>query len=130
MRMFATGDSFIARRLPPEDAASQDLARLFKNGDMNFTNLEVTTHNREGSPSAFSGGTWAVAPPAVLDDLKLYGFNLFNWANNHTLDYLYRGLEATEKELDARQMIHAGAGRDLAAAASLSIWKQKRGGSP
>lgn len=112
----ATGDSFITRRLPGKDEAFKQLSSLIKQADVRFTNLEVTTHYFEGIPGAVSGGTWAVAPPDVLEDLKAYGFNVMSWATNHTLDYSYGGLEATERYLNQHGIIHAGAGRNLAEA--------------
>ncbi|WP_226037845.1 CapA family protein [Aquibacillus saliphilus] len=116
MKMIATGDSFIARRLPAENKNAIELKRLFEQSDVRFTNLEITTHHCEGYPSPFSGGTWAMADPGVLDDLQFYGFNLYNWATNHTMDYLYGGLLATERELNKRGLIHAGTGQTLTAA--------------
>lgn len=117
MKIVATGDSFITRRLPEKDSNAMELKKWMESSDVRFTNLETTTHKREGFPSAFSGGTWAMSDPTVLDDLQRYGFNLFNWANNHTLDYLYGGLLATERELETRQLVHAGAGKTLSSAA-------------
>src|SRR5699024_11484677 len=67
-------------------------------------------HNTEGYPSAFSGGTWAMASPSVLEDLQKFGFNMFSWANNHTMDYSHGGLIATKKNLDEQNLTHAGVG--------------------
>ncbi len=112
-----TGDSFITCRLPePKDEDFQKLSELVKENDVRFTNLEVTVHNFEGEPSAFSGGTWAVASPGVLNDIEDYGFNLLNIANNHTLDYSYKGLEATEKYLRQYDFVYGGAGENMARA--------------
>ena len=112
----ATGDSFITRRLPEKDKNSKAIYDLMKQADVRFTNLEVTTHHFEGFPSAVSGGSWAVAHPSVLEDLKRYGFNLIGWATNHTLDFSYGGLHATEKNLNNYNFVHAGAGCNLAEA--------------
>ncbi|MYL29703.1 CapA family protein [Halobacillus halophilus] len=127
MRMIMTGDSFIARRIPDKDARAAELRQWMADADVRFTNLEITTHKKEGYPSPVSGGTWAMASPSVLDDLKDYGFNLYNWANNHTMDYLYGGLKRTEEELDAREMVHAGAGRSLASASEPRYIETEKG---
>src|SRR5699024_9835391 len=92
-----------------------------------FTNLEMTTHHMEGVPGAASGGTWAMASPHVLKDLKGYGFNVIGWANNHTLDYLYGGLNATERYLNDYGFVHAGAGKNLAAASEPSYLETPAG---
>ncbi|MHC8514265.1 CapA family protein [Sporosarcina sp. ITBMC105] len=112
----ATGDSFITRRLPKDHAGVNDLSALIKSADVCFTNLEVTIHRDEGIPAAVSGGTWAKAVPAVLQDIKRYGFNLIAWANNHTLDYSIPGLLATERHLNDQEFVHGGAGGNLASA--------------
>ncbi|SDJ52865.1 CapA family protein [Salimicrobium halophilum] len=127
MKMVMTGDSFISRRLPCGDGRAEKVKGWMADSNARFTNLEITAHEGKGYPSPFSGGTWAMAEPAVLDDLRYYGFNLFNWANNHTMDYLYGGLIATEKELDDRDMIHAGAGKTLASAAEASYIETENG---
>ncbi|RSL31444.1 CapA family protein [Salibacterium salarium] len=114
----AAGDCFITRRLSEKNQQAEKLKHFFSHADVRFANLEVTTHDREGSPSPFSGGTWAMASPDVLDDLSYYGFNLLNGATNHTLDYLYGGLEATERNLKKRGFIYAGIGPHLADAAA------------
>jgi len=112
----ATGDSFITRVLPYKDQAFQEVSRLLHQADVRIANLETTVHEQEGYPSAQSGGTWAMSPPAVLQVMKEYGFNMIGWANNHTLDYLYGGLEATERYLNQYGFVHAGAGKNLAEA--------------
>ena len=113
----ATGDSFITCRLPSQkDQKFDKIRELINNSEVKFTNLEVTVHDFEGAPSAFSGGTWSIASPNVLKDIDAYGFNLLNIANNHTLDYSYGGLEVTEKNLKKYDFVYAGAGENMAKA--------------
>lgn len=117
IRIAATGDSYVTRRLPEQKSESfHQISSVIQQAEVRFTNLEVTTHHCEGYPSALSGGQWAMASPDVLGDLREYGFNLVAWATNHTLDYLYGGLEATEKYLNQYNFVHAGAGMNLATA--------------
>lgn len=117
--LIATGDSFINRHLPPNDVAAQQLGALIRSGDVRFTNLETVLRRDEGFPSAQSGGTWAASTPEVLGDLQTYGFNVLAWANNHTLDYSYGGLQATKKYIEAYNFQHAGAGLNLAEASAV-----------
>ncbi|GAA3412408.1 CapA family protein [Paenibacillus hodogayensis] len=119
MTIAATGDSFITRRFPAGDEAHCELAQWIGGFDIRFTNLEVTLPRRESFPGAQSGGTWGAADPSVLDDLRKYGFNALAWANNHTLDYSYEGLEETERQLDRYDWVHAGAGQNLAEAGAI-----------
>ncbi|MFA9560325.1 CapA family protein [Evansella sp. AB-rgal1] len=94
----------------------EKLINLIQRNNVRFTNLETTIHNNEGVPAAVSGGTWAMSPPSVLDDIKKYGFNLIGWANNHSLDYGSEGLHATARYLDEKGFVHAGVGRNLSEA--------------
>jgi len=112
----ATGDSFTTRRISQNLSGYQELHDLLTAHDVRFNNLEMTYHNEEGPPSAFSGGTWAMADPAILDDLKALGLNLYNTANNHSMDYCHGGLMATARNLRQRGMTFAGTGETLAAA--------------
>ena len=58
--IIATGDSFMTRRLPENGYEGFDQIReILSRYEVRFNNLEITTHNQEGVPSAFSGGTWA-----------------------------------------------------------------------
>ena len=119
--IIATGDSFITRRLPENGYEGfEPLRKIISRYDVRFNNLEITTHYQEGVPAAFSGGTWAMAEPEILDDLKRFGFNVFNTANNHALDYSHGGLLATIRHLRERDIPFAGTGRHM------GIWISRR----
>lgn len=111
----ATGDVFITRRVPETGYPGFDrLQACIRSHEVAFTNLEMTFHDREGTPNAASGGTWAMTDPVMLDDVKRYGFNLFNTANNHSCDYSHDGLLATIRHLKERDMVFSGTGATLA----------------
>ncbi len=120
VRFSVTGDSFMTRRLAslPAYPDFEALKAVIGSADFRFNNLEFTAHDREGAPAAESGGTWAMSEPAILDDLNAYGFNVYNTANNHSLDYGEGGLLATIRHLNERNMPYCGTGKDLAAAAA------------
>ena len=114
----ATGDVFITRRLPREGYEGFEALRsCIERHDVAFTNLEMTFHNCEGYPNAVSGGTWAMTDPVMLDDVRRYGFNIYNTANNHSCDYSHGGVLATVKHLKERNMIFSGTGATLGEAA-------------
>ena len=103
MTLIATGDAFITRRFPEGGYEGFDQVRdVISQYDVKFSNLEMTFHNEEGYPAAFSGGTWAMADPRTLDDMRSFGFNLFNTANNHSCDYSHGGVLATIRNLKER----------------------------
>ena len=69
----ATGDVFITRRVPENGYQGFDrIAACIRSHDVAFTNLEMTFHDREGTPNVTSGGTWAMTDPVMLDDVRLY----------------------------------------------------------
>lgn len=110
----AAGDAFITRRLPEGGYEGfRELQECITAHDVKFLNLESTFHDYEGYPAAVSGGTWARSDPRTLDDMKVYGFNLFNTANNHSGDYGEGGILATVRNLQERDMVFSGTGKDL-----------------
>ncbi len=120
IRISATGDSFMTRRLP-DHAAYPDLEAVrsvIKSCDFRFNNLEFTVHNAESAPAAQSGGTWAMSEPAILDDLASYGFTIFSTANNHSLDYGEGGVLATIRYLKKRSLNFCGTGENLTIASA------------
>ena len=127
VRIIAAGDSFITRRLPEKGYEGfEELVGLIRTFDAAFVNLESTFQWHEGTPAATSGGTWAMSPPETLDDIRRFGFNLFNTANNHTGDYSQDGVLATLRHLEERQMVYAGTGRNLTDATRAAMLETPR----
>ena len=128
MTLIATGDAFITRRFPEGGYEGFEQVRdVISQYDVKFSNLEMTFHNEEGYPAAFSGGTWAMADPRTLDDMRSFGFNLFNTANNHSCDYSLGGVLATIRNLKERDMIFAGTGKNLSEASKPCYLETKNG---
>ncbi len=114
----ATGDAFITRHLPEKKYDGfEEIRELINAHDFRFNNLEMTFHRQEGYPAASSGGTWAMTDPSMLDDMKAFGFNAYNTANNHSGDFGQEGILATIRHLNDRNMPFAGTGRTLQEAA-------------
>lgn len=115
--VIATGDAFMTRRISEKGYEGFDeIKDIIGQYDVRFNNLEFTVHDKEGYPTAFSGGTWAMAEPVILDDLNRFGFNVYNTANNHSMDYSHGGLLATIRHLKERNVLFAGTGENLAEA--------------
>ena len=119
MKFTAVGDVIISRRIQENFAGVQELAGVIRQGDVRFFNLE-TTLNREGEcyASQVSGGTWLRTDPAVLDDVKKFGFNMTSFNNNHAMDFSFEGLLKTLETVEKSGLVHAGVGRNLAEAAA------------
>ncbi len=100
-----------------------NLVPLIRAADLAVANLEIALSNRgaavRGKPITHTG------PPQAIGGLLEAGFDAFNLANNHILDY------GEEPLLDTLQQLHAaglgvfGAGRDAAAAATPYIAERK-----
>ena len=66
-----------------------------------------------------------MSDPRTLDDVKTYGFNLFNTANNHSGDYGDGGILATIRNLQERDMVFSGTGKDLGDASKPCYFETK-----
>lgn len=118
MKCTAAGDTMVFRRLPGDYPGFDELKRFIAQGEFRYCNLETTLHNFESFAAAQSGGSWFCSQPAVLEDVKHFGFNILNTANNHALDYSYKGLEKTLEHIRAAGFPFAGTGMTLAEASS------------
>ena len=114
----AAGDAMVLRRIPGNYEGFSELQAFIAQGDFRFFNLETTIHNHETYGNANSGGTWFCSPPEVLDDAKIFGFNMLTTCNNHAMDYAHIGLEKTLDYVKAAGFPNAGVGRTLADAAA------------
>ena len=115
IKIFLAGDVMLTRRLPNRYTDELNkISKFVKEHDYRFGNLETTVHDRAGYPEAFPGGGHAISAPATLIDLKDFGFNVFNTANNHSMDYGHGGLLETLRNLDRLDLPHAGTGKNLA----------------
>ena len=113
----AAGDAMIATRLSAFDHSGlHKLADRINEADAGLVNLEVLLHDYEGYPAANGPGTYMRAPPWTADELTWLGFDAFAAATNHVMDYTHGGMEATMRELEAREIPYAGLGRTLAEA--------------
>lgn len=113
MSFTASGDSLIVKHVPEYYPGFEEIRDYICRAEAKITNLETTLTDGDCFASSFSGGTWVTASEDILEDLKKYGFNLYGWANNHTMDYSYAGLLSTQKALHKAELVNAGAGKNL-----------------
>ena len=118
MDFTAVGDMLIQRRIPKQYQGLDELCAFIQKGDLRYFNLETTINRGELWGNQYSGGSWLRADEKVLEDAKRIGFNMLSFANNHTLDFSHWGLLKTIEALEAHDIPHAGAGRNLAEAAA------------
>jgi poly-gamma-glutamate synthesis protein (capsule biosynthesis protein) len=94
---------------PAEIAVIQGMLK----GDVIFTNLESAVAEKG---ETVGEGRGFLTPPEALDSLKTLGFNLLALSGNHAFDLKATGIQNTIREADSRGIVHAGTGKDVAAA--------------
>jgi poly-gamma-glutamate synthesis protein (capsule biosynthesis protein) len=68
-----------------------------------------------------------MSEPFMADELKWAGFDIMGLANNHSMDYMYEGLFATQENLDRVGIIHTGTGKNLEEASSPAFFDSENG---
>lgn len=118
LRLSFTGDLCLGLRVR-DTLAEQGLQRLFAGLGNSLAHSDAVVTNLECylSPLAVPGRKGRMAaPPEFADALPAAGIRVVGLANNHVLDHGASGLATTLAALDARQILHYGAGSDLTAA--------------
>jgi poly-gamma-glutamate capsule biosynthesis protein CapA/YwtB (metallophosphatase superfamily) len=128
-----TGDLIHSRTLAATvagDPAFAAVVHRLQAADASFGNLEVAVAERD-DPEAWvwwAPEDWSLgAEPAAIADLRTLGFDLVGRANNHAMDRGPAGMRTTGRALDAAQIVHAGAGEDLARARAPRFVETSRG---
>jgi poly-gamma-glutamate synthesis protein (capsule biosynthesis protein) len=124
----AVGDCIISRRYSVHDEPEfRGLVALVRSADVAHANLEVVTPQYPWIGSSEYGGMHLGVHEFVIDELDDMGFNLFNVANNHSVDYTFIGLMDTLEALELRGLTFAGAGRNLGEARSPGYLETRAG---
>ena len=118
MTFTVAGDMLVQRRIPKESTGFSEVSKHLNKSEVRFVNLETTLHRGEYYANQFSGGSYLRADPDTLADVKEYGFNMLNFANNHSMDFDRGGLMATKKYVDEAGIVNAGVGANLDEAAA------------
>ena len=117
-----TGQSMIRSDFRPH--APDELATIspLLTGDVKFTNFEATVIENESTHD----GRF-LSPPGALDALQALGFNLLALSDNHSFDLKLNGIRNTLKEVQARNIAHAGIGNNSAEATAPGYLKTPKG---
>jgi poly-gamma-glutamate capsule biosynthesis protein CapA/YwtB (metallophosphatase superfamily) len=109
------GQAMLRSDLRKTDAAELPVIQKLLKGDVRFTNFEGTV--AEPGQTTHEGLGF-LTPPAALDALTTFGFNLLAFSSNHADDLNATGIQNTLREADRRKIVHAGTGNNLAEAAA------------
>lgn len=118
MTFAAAGDAVIQRLIPKDFLGAEEIRNYVHKAQARFFNLETVLHRGGPWGNQFNGGSFHRSDPKVLDILQDLGFNMTSFANNHTFDYGYGGVESTLVALEESGLVHTGVGRNLDEAAA------------
>ena len=127
MKFTAVGDMLIQRHVATDYDGFKEVSDFIKKGDARFFNFESIIYKEGLWGNYFCGGSYHNSHPKTLDIAKEYGFNMLNFANNHTFDWGYGGLISTLEALKNTDFIHTGVGMNLDEASSPSYLDVKNG---
>ena len=127
MKIAAAGDMVIQRLIPRDYPGAEGIRNYLGKAEVRFFNLETVLHRGGPWGNQFNGGSYHRSDPRVLDIAKDLGFNMTSFANNHTFDYGYGGLESTLVALDESGLVHTGVGRNLDEAAAPAYLETREG---
>lgn len=126
VKICATGDSIMMDPLPREYKVLPSISEFISTADVRINNLEMVLSEYDCYASSFCGGTWLTTNVSRLDELLMFNFNYFSFANNHTMDYSYGGLESTLNALRKRGLAYSGSGMSLEEASRHAIVKTEK----
>ncbi len=115
MSVTLAGQSMIRSDTRSTAPAAVPVIQSLLKGDVIFTNVEAAVAEKG---ETVHEGRGFLTPPEALDALKTFGFNLFSLSGNHAFDLKATGVHNTIREADARNMVHAGTGSNLAEASA------------
>jgi poly-gamma-glutamate capsule biosynthesis protein CapA/YwtB (metallophosphatase superfamily) len=117
LSIVAVGDMLPTRRLFSGDTPSTpsfgEVLNLISRADIAFGNFEIPLSTRGRPLEKLINFR---ASPDIAEDVRKCGFHVLNLANNHIVDYGDEALLDTIHALEAQDVKHVGAGRDLAEA--------------
>jgi poly-gamma-glutamate synthesis protein (capsule biosynthesis protein) len=124
----AAGQALFRRDLQPyEDVEGfPGVLELIRTADLAFTNFEGTIMGAYGGWPT-KDRTMVYMEPHTLDTLQWMGFGILSLSNNHSYDLGPNGILSTLEEVERREFLHAGIGRDFTDASCARFAQTKVG---
>jgi poly-gamma-glutamate synthesis protein (capsule biosynthesis protein) len=124
MTIVLAGQSMIRSDLRATKPAAVPAIKALVAGDVIFTNLEAAIA-QPGETA--QDGRGFLTPAEAVDALTAMGFNLLALSGNHAFDLKETGIRNTLRELDRRNVVHAGTGLTLSEASAPAYLKTPKG---
>ena len=118
------GQSMIRSDLRATKPAAVPVMKGLLSGDVVFTNLEAAVAE---PGQTVEDGRGFLTPPEALDALTAMGFNLLALSDNHAFDLKEIGIRNTLREVQRRNIAHAGIGNEIAEASAAGYSKTPKG---
>jgi hypothetical protein len=109
------------------DPKLQKVFRLLRSGDVVIGNKEGIFFDLKSFEGTGRDGGLLWGEAALGRDMKAMGVDMVSIANNHSMDWGWRGLEACLHLLDDTGIVYAGAGRNLQAARRAGYLRTPKG---
>ncbi len=109
------GQSMIRSDIRETSPAEVPVIQGLLKGDVIFTNLEAAVAEKG---QTVHEGRGFLTPPEAVDALKTFGVNLLSLSGNHAFDLNVTGVQNTLRAVDARKIVHAGTGMNVAEASA------------
>jgi poly-gamma-glutamate capsule biosynthesis protein CapA/YwtB (metallophosphatase superfamily) len=120
-----TGQSMIRSDIRAHAASAVPVIQSLLKGDVVFTNFESTILDVSKGQSPKDGRF--LSPPAALEALQTFGFNLVSVANNHSFDLKVPGVQNVMEQTNRLNLAHAGIGKTIDEAVAPGYLKTPKG---
>ncbi|HEV2200978.1 MAG TPA: CapA family protein [Bryobacteraceae bacterium] len=120
-----TGQSMIRSDTRAHAPAAVPVIQSLLKGDVVFTNFESTILDANKGQSPKDGRF--LSPPAALEALQTFGFNLISVANNHSFDLKVPGVQNVMEQTTRLNLAHAGIGKTIDEAVAPGFLKTPKG---
>jgi len=114
MRIIIAGDLYIADDFRNQDLIDKSVIDLFETADYKIVNLEAPiTEDNPKNKIIKTGPHLRMSSDTIMPYLHQLKIDAVTMANNHIMDYGYKGVKDTFKELVDHKIKYIGAGNDL-----------------
>ena len=94
-------------------SAMANIADVLSTADVTISNLESPLSDNDSEP-VYDKDVYIIGKPSAIEGMVNSGIDIVSLANNHIMDYTGPALQDTLNALDAKGILHAGAGMNEA----------------